>query len=177
MKMTFLFSALFLSLLLLSADLFAGDKHFGARAGWQISTLDYDGDKTDPISSFYLGVYRETQIVPLLRYSLGIEYMQAGGMLDYVPDQKKYKIGYIGVPVNLKAKVGPIFAIAGSGINFKISETDLGEDTKAIDIPAFAGLGFNILIFNIEARYHWGLLEIQEKTKNNYLQIGLGVNF
>ncbi len=177
MKKLILFSGLFLSLLLTTTNIYAGDKKYGARAGWQLSTLDSDGDKTDPLSSFYIGVYREKQIVPLLRYSLGLEYMQAGGMLDYVPDQKEYKIGYIGVPVNLKAKVGPLFAVAGTGINLKVSETDLSDDTKAFDIPAFAGVGVSFLMFNIEARYHFGLIDIQENTNNRYLQVGLGVSF
>ena len=156
----------------------AGDKSYGIRAGWQRSVFTIDGERTDPLSSFYLGIFKENKLAPLLHYGLGIEYMQCGGTLDYIPDQMEYKIGYLGIPVYLKANAGPVFGVAGSGINFKISEDNPGnDDTNMIDVPVYAGIGIKFLMFSIEARYHFGLIEVQDMLKNQYLQIGVGIRF
>jgi len=163
-----------LFMLVLTQAVKAGDKDYGVRAGWQSALLSIDGENTDALSSFYAGFFKETQIVPLLKYGLGLEYAQMGGKEDI-----EYKLGYIGVPLYLKAKVGPVYGLAGSGINFKISETEniFEEKANAIDVPVYAGVGLNFLMISLEARYHWGMLEVQEKTKNQYLQIGLAVSF
>ena len=154
----------------------AQDSSFGVRAGWQSALLNLDGDKSDALSSFYAGVYKERKIVPLLHYGYGLEFAQMGGNYEVIGD---YKLGYIGIPVYAKAKVGPIYGLLGSGINVKISETDIegADKAKSIDVPVYAGVGLNFLMLSIEARYHWGLMEVQDQTKNQYLQIGLGLSF
>lgn len=155
--------------------LYAGD--FGLRAGWQSALLTFsDADNSDALSSFYVGAFKENSIIPFLDYGLGLEYAQMGGSDKTFGD---YKLGYVGIPLYLKAKVGPVFAVAGSGINFNVSETDdiYPESVNAIDVPVYAGLGLKFLMLSIEARYHWGMIEIHEETKNAYLQVGLAVQF
>nr|WP_321452433.1 outer membrane beta-barrel protein [uncultured Carboxylicivirga sp.] len=162
--------------LLVVPSLKAQESKIGVRAGWQSSLLNSDGNKSDKLSSFYAGVFKENKLIPLIHLGYGLEYSQMGGAYDLLD----YKLGYLGVPVYAKAKVGPLYGLVGSGINFKISETDLGDgedNAKGIDVPVYAGVGFNFLMLSIEARYHWGMIEIQDKTKNQYLQLGVAARF
>jgi hypothetical protein len=166
-----------------------GKTRIGAiRAGYQSATQLYDGAKieeTKPLGNFYVGFYRDNRIIPTLSFSTGIEYFTNGYQIKSL--DTKYEIGTLAIPLALKLKVGPIFALAGSGVNFKLSEkykvdgkeVDLpGEsDTKFYDVPVFVGGGFKILIFSIEARYDWGMIDVNEKTRNRYLQVGASVAF
>jgi len=47
------------------------------------------------------------------------------------------------------------------------------------DVPVFAGVGFQILMIRIEARYHWGTMSLYDSTIDPYktqnFQIGLGI--
>lgn len=157
-----------------SQSTMAGDKSYGVRAGWQSAMLKYSGGDSDNLSSYYLGGYLEHDVIPFLKFGYGLEYAQMGGKVEGFGD---YKLGYLGVPLYLKAKVGPLYALAGSGINFKISETDVETKAKSTDVPVFAGIGVNFLMLSLEARYHWGMMEVQEDAKNAYLQVGLAVHF
>jgi len=177
MKNLRLVIVLMAAILLAMPSLKAQDSSFGIRAGWQSALLNSDGDKSDKLSSFYAGVFKERKIIPLLHYGYGLEFAQMGGKDKDV--DLEYKLGYIGVPVYAKAKVGPVYGLLGSGINVKISETDIegAEKAKGMDIPVYAGVGLNFLMLSIEARYHWGLMEVQDQTKNQYLQVGIGLSF
>lgn len=150
--------------------------HFGVRAGWQWSLLNGSGGNSDRLSSMYIGAYREHKLIPLLRYSYGLEYAQMGGDLKSAGD---YRLNYIGVPIYLKGKLGPVYALAGTALNLKISESGGNFDKKAdtFDMPIFIGGGFKILIVSVEVRYGWGLFEVQETAKNEYMQLGLTLSF
>jgi hypothetical protein len=160
---------------------------FGIRAGYQGSALYKEGSRvpdTDPLGSFYVGVFRDNKIVPAFYIGTGIEYMQSGFKVD---NDNKLVLHYISIPVYLKAKIGPVFGLGGIGANFKVSEklyvdgnssSPASEDkSKMLDFPAFVGLGVKILMFTIEGRYHWGLVDINEGYKNRYFQLGAGISF
>lgn len=178
-----------LSMLILfafSLTSFAGDKDRGIRAGYLSGQIKVDGENAfdNNLSSFYLGFYKDKRIIPALRVGAGLEYLQTGSQQD---NDNKYQLGYIGVPIKIQGKVGPIYALTGVSPSFKISEkmTLLGNDfeipdddkAKVFDLPLFVGGGFQIMMIGIEARYYIGLTEIQDKTKNQYLQVGLTLSF
>jgi len=175
-------------LLFSSFSVQAGDK-LGLRAGYQMSGFHVDGsmvENTDNLNSFYMGIFKEKQMIPLLRFGYGLDYMQNGAELS---DFGKYKLNYLSVPLYVKAKIGPVFGTAGTGLSFKFSdklenggmETDAGDNyvTNDFDIPLFIGGGFKILMVTIEARYHWGMLEITDISgiKSQYLQVGASLSF
>ena len=111
-------------------------------------------------------------MIPLLRLSYGLEYSQLGA--------DTYKLDYIGIPIAVKAKIGPVTGLVGSGINFKISEPDKADGADsftAYDVPVFVGLGFNILFLGIDARYQWGLTDLEGSINNESFQIGLSARF
>jgi hypothetical protein len=164
----------------------AQDK-IGIRAGYQASSLYKDGSQlpdTDPLGSFYVGLFRDNKIVPAIHFGIGLEYFQTGAKQD---NDNKLVLNYISLPVYLKAKLGPVFGLGGIGANFKIGEKIYVDGTsskpsdedksKAVDFPVFVGLGFKILIITIEGRYHWGLTDINDGYKNQYFQVGAGISF
>lgn len=160
----------------------------GIRAGYQSSSWHKDGSQltaTDPYSSFYVGLFRDNKIIPLVHIGLGLEYFQAGATMA---NDRKQVISYLSVPVYAKVKLGPVFALAGVGANFKLSEKVFTgsssaapsdtEKSKTFDCPFIAGAGLKILMFTIEARYHWGLVKINDAgASNQYMQLGASVSF
>lgn len=87
-------------------------------------------------------------------------------------DEKMRALHWVSIPNYLKLKLGPIFALGGVAPSFKVAEPiyEDGEMVKPMeddksawfDIPAFAGLGVKILFITVEARYHWGLLDLYD---------------
>ena len=192
-KITLLIAFLFLaSITAVNAQDDDKDITKGVRAGWQYSNLFESGDSegTTNLSSFYVGIFGEKKLIPMLRFGSGIEYSQVGTVSSDL-DDTKYVLHYVGVPLYLKVKLGPVFALGGASANFKVGEkfTFLGEDLEldsdakanVFDVPLFLGLGVKILMFNLEARYYWGTLDVNKSDdisiKSQYLQIGAGISF
>ncbi len=131
------------------------------------------GVNSDRLSSVYVGGYREHKIIPLLRYGYGLEYAQMGG--DFNSNGGNYKLNYIGAPIYVKGKIGPIYGLVGTEFNLKISESggDFTKKADTFDMPLFVGGGFKLLMLSVEARYGWGLFDAQGSLKNEYFQLGL----
>ena len=171
-------------ILMISTSAIAGDK-IGFRAGYHSAMIyDKDGSKlsgVDPLSNLYLGIYKDNRIVPLLRFGFGLEYFQNG--VNIKASDEKYAAHYLSVPVHLKVKAGPVFAQTGISGNIKVSEslpsgTTDDSKPKSFDAPFHIGGGFSFLVFKIEARYHWGLTDLNDAgDRNRYLQIGAAVSF
>lgn len=160
-----------------SFNVLAQDKKFGIRAGYQTSFLSSDGEKVNSSKSgFYAGVYRDTKIFSFLNFNSGLEYSQLGGSKF---DSNDYTLNYVGIPLGLKVKIGPLYAQGGTGFNVKVAESGAPAtyDTKWFDIPAYVGAGFNILFMSIEARRTWGLTDIANGLNNNGFQLGLNMRF
>ena len=173
-------------LLIFALSLFAlqnvsAQKIGGIRAGWHSATLVNDGEAADALSAFYVGLFRVNDFkVPFLALSTGLEYFQNG---YYVNDNNYTKLHTLAVPIGLRGKIGPVFAEVGPSLNFTLGETsrELGEDISSdpafFDIPIFVGAGVKILMFTIEARYGWGMIDVYEGgTKSQYLQVGAGIS-
>jgi hypothetical protein len=147
----------------------------------------YEGSKPDSVnalSSFYAGFFRSKKIASILHFDSGIEYFQNG--IKYAKNSKRV-LHTISVPLDLRLKIGPIYAVGGAAANIKVSEEfKLGDnsykpsDTSKsnwFDIAAFAGAGVKVWILSVEARYHWGLLEVRNDLYSRYFQIGAAVSF
>ena len=89
--------------------------------------------------------------------------------------------------MDLKVKLGPVFALGGIAANFKVSEKlvfqdnkfDPGDDDKLhwFDAPVFLGVGVKIFFITIEGRYHWGIVDAGNDYYHRYFQLGLGLSF
>jgi hypothetical protein len=171
----------------------AGDKKkFGIRAGYQVGNL-YENNGTSLLgnyNTFYVGLFKDVKIAPLLFVSVGLDYYQNGSVKD---SDNKIALHYLSIPFDLKLKAGPFFALAGVGANFKIHEswTMQGDSfeppselkSNGFDLPLFAGIGFKFAIITIEARYFYGTMDVNgnslsgfEGYHNSFLQLGLGLS-
>ena len=190
MKQFRLFTLAFL-LIGLSLSTYAGDDgggKFGIRAGYSASNI-YDGSGTmnkDILGSFYVGFFKEHRIIPMLKFGSGLEYSQLGSMEN---SDNKITLHYLSIPLNIKFKIGPIYALAGASAAFKVGEKwtiggskiDPLENANWFDVPVHVGLGVQILMLRIEARYHWGKMELYDAPIDGYktqaFQLGLAVAF
>ncbi len=163
------------------------DRVGGIRFGAHTATMVKDGsspDSSNYLNSFYVGFFRDNQIAPMLYFGSGLEYFQNG--LDYTKNSKRV-LHTISVPLDLKVKLGPVFALGGIAANFKVSEKlvygdnkyDPGDEGKShwFDAPVFLGAGVKIFFITIEARYHWGLVDAGSEYYHRYFQFGLGLSF
>lgn len=163
-------------------------KKFGIRAGYQSSFIHIDGSKlatTEALNSFYIGVFKEKKIVPMLHFGSGLEYFQTGFESNLVDLQRK--LHYLSVPLYLKVKLGPVYATGGTALNFKVAENNdfldtstdpLTEKSNWFDMPLQAGLGVQVFMISVELRYNWGMINLNDfGAKNQYLQLGLGMSF
>lgn len=159
----------------------------GIRAGYHAATMalkDSDVDTTNVLGGFYAGFYRDNQVASILSIGTGLEYFKNGA--EYSENSSR-ALHTISVPVSLKVNLGPIFALGGIGANFMVSEKlvyndtnyDIPEGQKSnwFDAPAFLGAGVKLWKLVIEARYHWGLLEVNDGYYNRYFQLGAGISF
>lgn len=184
---------LFITSSLVSAQ--SGNK-IGIRAGYQSSGLYDNGELGDGVSnynSFYVGAFKELKLIPMLFLGAGLEYAPVG-IVDASSDSK-YILHYLSIPIDIKVNIGPVFALGGLAANFKVAENltlldekiptsdyeKLGlQKANVFDLPVFIGLGINIMMFNIEARYYYGLTDVlgeDGNTNTSYLQVGAGIRF
>jgi hypothetical protein len=122
-------------------------------------------------------MFQDLKIVPAIYFGSGVEYYQTGSKLD---DNNKLVLHYISLPLSLKAKIGPLQAYGGihGAVKVASSQTVLGQSTSvegysSFDAGAFVGLGLKVAFIGAEARYTWGLVDINNGYKNNFFQAGL----
>ena len=160
----------------------------GLMAGWNYATSSSKNLDTKSISAFYGGAVWEHKIVPSFRYYSGIIYNQAGYGVDEDNNLDKAKYSYLTVPLIAKVQILNFYALGGlsSGIRtggkyYFTDETETKittDNLKGYDFAAQFGLGFKIAIIGIEAKYNWGLTDINNNSAlksiyNRYFQLGL----
>lgn len=157
----------------------------GIRAGWNYSQYFKGGNPlagTSDYSSFYVGLFRDNRIIPMLHFGTGVEYYQNGA---YIDDSNKRIFQYIGVPLYLKFKIGPVFALSGFELSFLVDQNAylLGqkytptEKANWFDAPFFLGAGVKIFFLSVELRYCWGTIDVYDDTRSQYLQLGGAISF
>ena len=190
-KSTRLMTILVLMAFILGSNVYAQDDkdkpaRIGIRAGWNYASMFIDNEELSGIehnNAFYIGVFKEKKLVPILSLGSGLEYLQNG---YNIKDGSYRDIHYLSVPLYLKVKIGPVYATGGTGFNFKLGENlpeDASQDplnneaTNFYDMPFQLGAGLKILMFSVEARYNWGILNVNNDASNQYLQVGFTVSF
>ncbi|MCS4436705.1 PorT family protein [Aquiflexum gelatinilyticum] len=177
-------SVLVLGFVLLGLE--ANAQGIGIRAGFQSATTNNNGNQIGgSLDHFYLGAFKNRHLGAgdLLTLHTGLEYMQNGHSTN---DDNFRRMIYLSVPVGIRLKLGPVFVQGGVNGNIKLSENyqvngsdalNDGNKTNTFDLPAHIGLGLKLLIFEIEARYHQGFIDVNNGNKNSYLQIGAAIEF
>ena len=123
----------------------------GIRAGWHFSDIYWSGTELgDPLNAFYVGFFRNNGIfnTEILALHTGLEYFQ-NGFVSKV-DEQKFILHYLSLPVALRVKLGPVFALGGVGLNFKLAgNTSAHEDVNFFDLPLLAGIGVKIFMITL----------------------------
>ena len=178
---------LLLALFTISITQMQAQSKIGVRTGYQNSTIKKDGSMlsgTDSYNSFYIGLFKTHKIISGLHFGYGLEYMTTGA--EWNDNAENVVMSNLSIPLYIEGKLGPVFALGGFAANFKINENYSGsisdspygeEKFNTVNFPVFAGAGLKIMMFNIEARYHWGLTNKNEGVNSQYLQLGVGLSF
>jgi hypothetical protein len=161
-------------------------KQVGIRFGYQNAAM-YDKNSSmwnHSLNSFYIGGYKDIKFFPFMHFGAGLEYFINGNQKDA---DNKLLLHYLSVPLDLKFKLGPVYALGGFSANFKVAEKVYvsgvkmdpvgGDESGWFDSSAFVGLGLNIFMLGIEAQYHWGLVDVNNGYHNDYFQAGLTLHF
>jgi len=155
----------------------------GVRAGWHYAGMFRSGDQiNDPLNTFYVGFFSESNSSGVINGGSGLEYFQNG----FESAGKLFRMHTLSVPFYVKPKLGPVYATGGFSLNFSISDNQDDfplqvSNTEWFDIPLHLGLGLQLGRIRGEVKYFWGLFEavtIQGRAYNHqYLQAGLGLSF
>lgn len=155
-------------------------KNYGIRSGYSRTYMSKGGHKLGRSqSNYFLNIYKDTKIIPFLKFQSGLEYTRTGGTVDHI----SHYSNYLGVPLALKVKVGPLYALAGGSFNVKLSEKKSPADSvfegksKWYDSNAFVGVGIEILILTFDIKYTKGLTKVNNGLKNNGFQAAIGLRF
>ncbi|QZE13762.1 PorT family protein [Halosquirtibacter laminarini] len=154
----------------------AQEKYLGARIGYNATYFQNDGSKIgETQDNYFVSIYKDTKIIPFLFFQSGLEYTKAGGSVN----QHDYAIHYLGVPLGIKAKLGPLFVTGGATFNVRISEKNnlFENSSKWYDTNVFAQAGVEILFLTLDVKYIWGLTNIQNDMTNHGVQAGIGFRF
>lgn len=155
------------------------------RVGFQSAQLSDSGKNyySNNREGFYIGIMRQRPFAGILFSQVGLEYHQNGSEKD---GNNWVKLDYIAIPANIGVRIGPVKAYGGATAALKIASNekilgieDKPEDGKYNDFDATAYLGasFKIWFLGLDLQYHWGLVNVIDNYKNNYLQIGANLYF
>ncbi|EMS35049.1 hypothetical protein C943_02941 [Mariniradius saccharolyticus AK6] len=160
---------------------------FGIRAGFQSAQTNNDGNQIQgSLPGWYVGAFTEDKlgVTGTLHWHSGLEYLQAGHRQD---DLNFRKINYLAVPLGLKISILKLaFLQGGISPSFKVGEKyevaganalTQSNKTSVFDLPFHVGAGIKVLIFDIEARYNHGLINVNGGNRNRYLQLGAALRF
>ena len=122
-----------------------GDRVGGLRTGYHSAQFNLNGDFVgEPIQTFYLGFFRDQKVMPVMHFGSGLEYYKNGTRFD---SENLRELHYLSIPLNLKFKLGPVFALGGAAPSFRVADRITTEGVKGkptddeksswFDIPLF----------------------------------------
>jgi len=153
----------------------------GPIAGWHYSDILKDGKSLygENMNSFFVGFFSNKQLgaTKLLQINTALMYFQNGSRQN---DNNKIRLHYLNIPVSLRVQVGPVYGLAGinGGIKLGGESYILGIKSDVKDINTWdAGwhlaVGAKIGPIGVEAKYNWGLVDLNNGYKSQYLQLGI----
>ena len=178
-----------LSLLVLSIFIGTAIKSYGGEsitkgpiAGWHYSDILKDGNSLygGNYNSFFVGFFGNKQLgaSKLLQLNSALMYFQNGSKKD---DKNYMKLHYLNIPISLRVQVGPIYALGGINGGVKLGGeqyNDMGldvdlEDINTWDAGVHLALGAKIGPIGVEAKYNWGIVDLNSGYNSQYLQLGI----
>jgi hypothetical protein len=153
----------------------------GPIAGWHYSDILKDGKSLygENYNSFFVGFFSNKQLggTKLLQINSALMYFQNGSRKD---DNNKIRLHYLNIPVSLRVQVGPIYALGGINGGIKLGGESyllgIKSDVKDIntwDAGLHLALGAKIGPLGVEAKYNWGIVDLNNGYNSQYLQLGI----
>ena len=153
----------------------------GPIAGWHYSDILKDGKSLygGNMNSFFVGFFSNKQLGPtkLLQINTALLYYQNGSRKD---DNNKIRLHYLNIPVSLRVQVGPIYGFGGinggiklGGESYTLSIKHDVKDINIWDAGVHLGLGAKIGPVGVEAKYNWGIVDLNNGYNSQYLQLGI----
>ncbi|HKK38218.1 MAG TPA: porin family protein [Cryomorphaceae bacterium] len=177
-------------------------QHLGIKGGLNISNLSIDDGDVDNRFAYHFGGYFNLPVGELLSIQPELLYSARGASSTYDADvlgfdiegESTFNLNYIDVPVLAVFHLGDALQIeAGPYVSFLANSSfetdgDLGDFDADIDNDSFksldygltGGLGVNLGLLQVGARYMYGLQEIQDSegaeillgdAKNRVIQV------
>jgi hypothetical protein len=156
----------------------------GIRAGVQAAQLknDFNNLFDNNQNRYFIGIYKDSWLVPLLRVSTGLEYYETGSRQQDVD----LKLNYMSVPLAIKADLG-LFNVYGGvsgAYRFGAQERIDGQEApipngkySRFDYSTFVGGGVRLLFVGIDIRHHWGKTDVYQGFQNRFWQLGATLSF
>jgi len=153
----------------------------GPIAGWHYSDILKDGKSLygENMNSFFVGFFTNKQIgaTKLLQINTALLYFQNGSVNN---DNNKIRLHYLNIPVSLRVQIGPIYGLGGinGGIKLGGESYTLGiksdvKDINTWDAGVHLALGAKIGPLGVEAKYNWGIVDLNNGYNSQYLQFGI----
>lgn len=180
---------------------------FGIKGGINYSDLSVDNVKNETaITGYHAGVYARINISDHFAMQPEVLYSAKGAKVDLLPyGTTTFKLNYVDVPLlavyrinkNINIHAGPYFSVLIDAAAKNNSSDSTFNFEKEIDKHNFqtedygisAGLGFDILFFNLGVRYNRGLQTISksnifkgsaykfDNAQNAVFQVYAGIHF
>lgn len=191
-----------LALLLTAASPAAAQMTFGVKGGLNVANLDFDPEDESPDSR--MGLVLGVVVTQPIRNRFGLQieglYVQKGAKDEFSEEglnfKSTFKLDYIEIPVlanialtssdqvKFSVLAGPSFAFLVNDkqvteVNGDEEESDIGE-VKSYDVGFALGGAVQTGQFLIDARYTWGLVNINDdpdddgKVKNKGFMFTVG---
>jgi hypothetical protein len=175
----------------------------GVRVGLNLANLSgndtSDLGDTDTRSGLVVGLFGVVPLNEHFAFQPEVLFSQQGAKLEDGSDDATIKLDYLQIPLLARIRLGmspsaPVHALFGPSFGFRtnaevdvngetIDDNDEFEDqTESFDIGLVAGVGVNAGPAVVDARYMWGLRNIDKtgdgsEVKNRVFSISVGFRF
>lgn len=185
------------------------DPVFGAKVGINFATLSFDPEEPEEVTktrtAFTVGALMIFPLNARFAFQPEVLYSGQGAKAESDGIEAQIKLDYITIPllanINLSGGDYPISLLVGPQLGFKVSakikaedagvevEEDFDDETESFDFGLVTGVAATIKNFVIDARYTWGLSNInklsvnpleeeeEQKVKNRVFTISVGYLF
>ena len=175
----------------------------GVRVGLNLANLSgndvSDLGDTDMRSGLVVGLFGVVPLHQNIAFQPEVLFSQQGAKFDDGSDEATIKLDYLQIPLLARFRLGmspsaPVYALFGPSFGFRtnaevavngdtIDDNDEFEDqTESFDIGLVTGIGVNAGPAVVDARYMWGLRNIDKTgdgsdVKNRVFSISVGFRF
>ena len=186
---------IFLAVMLIGS--FQAKAQLGVKIGYNFAKMSgdvSDGYSEKSLNNVCFGAFFEKDLIPLLDIRAGVDFSPKGYREENGDMYNQAKINYLEIPVQIKLKVGPIYALGGVygayAMKGKYETETVSVDVdfdqmemKRIDYGMKFGVGFQVGLGPLHAfaqgEYSFGLQNLNktdgEDSKNKVICVSAGV--